>query len=81
MSMSGAALQKHRLGNLLLLPPRLNSKLQNIAPIDKAQAYRQTGLLIAGKVADALESGKWNSAAIGEREEAIIRWAMNEWAD
>ena len=34
----------HWLGNLTLLPPGLNSKLQDRGPKDKARAYRKTGL-------------------------------------
>ena len=42
---------KNRLGNLVLLPPKLNSKLQDDAP--KEQEPKPTGrrLLIAGEVA------------------------------
>lgn len=72
---------RHRLGNLVLLPPKLNSKLQNNAPKDKVEAYRKTGLLIAGDVADMIEFGRWNAKAITEREEALLAWAASEWAD
>lgn len=72
---------KHRLGNLLLLPPGLNSKLQDRSPEDKAEAYRQTGLLIAGSVADAIEKDGWGPKAIEKREEDILAWARTEWAD
>lgn len=72
---------KHRLGNLLLLPPKLNSKLSNLDPDQKVDAYRKTGLLIAGEVADLIEAGAWNGKAIEAREEAILEWAMDEWAD
>lgn len=72
---------RHRLGNLVLLPPKLNSKLQNINPSDKVAAYRKTGLLIAGAVADAIEAGKWNGAAVEARENEILQWAAREWAD
>ena len=36
---------RHRLGNLVMLPPGLNSKLRADRPKDKLVAYRQTGLL------------------------------------
>jgi hypothetical protein len=72
---------RHRLGNLVLLPPRLNSKLQNLDPKDKAEAYRKTGLLIAGEVADTIESHVWNTKAIAGREERLPTWAASEWAD
>ncbi len=72
---------KHRIGNLVLLPPKLNSKLQDDAPKDKATAYRKTGLLIAGEVADLIEADGWRSKSIEDREEVLLEWAANEWAD
>jgi hypothetical protein len=72
---------RHNLGNLLLLPPNLNSTLYNIKPRHKADAYRKTGLLIAGEVADTLENGRWSGKAIAEREDALLDWAATEWAD
>lgn len=73
--------QRHRLGNLVILPPRLNSKLQDINAKKKIEAYRKTGLLTAGEVADMIESRAWNSKAIAEREEGLLAWAASEWAD
>lgn len=72
---------RHCIGNLVLLPPRLNSKLQDDAPKDKAAAYRQTGLLIASKVADSIASEGWKAKTIKEREDALLEWASIEWAD
>jgi len=69
----------HRLGNLLILPPRLNSKLGAKAPEDKADDYRKTGLLIAQEVAESLRG--WNSDSIVERENTLLEWALQEWAD
>jgi hypothetical protein len=72
---------KHRLGNLLLLPPKLNSTLQDDSPKDKAEAYRKTGLLIAGEVADVIDSDGWSKKSVEERESALLQWASTEWAD
>jgi hypothetical protein len=69
----------HRLGNLLILPPRLNSKLGAKLPADKADDYRKTGLLAAQEVADVLP--KWSSVFTEEREENLLNWAKREWAD
>ncbi|MBT9141421.1 MAG: hypothetical protein DDT30_02013 [Dehalococcoidia bacterium] len=69
----------HRLGNLLILPPRLNSKLGAKAPEEKAGDYRNTGLLLAQQVADRLHS--WSFEATKERETALLEWALQEWAD
>ena len=71
-----------RLGNLLLLPPKLNSKLQDKDPFQKTDAYRKTGLLIAGEVADKIvASKKWNTKTIEERETELLNWALSEWDD
>ena len=72
---------RHRLGNLLLLPPRLNSTLQDDSPREKVDAYRQTGLLIAREVADRIESAPWNGRAIEARENDLLEWASVEWSD
>ena len=71
----------HRLGNLLLLPPGLNSKLQDKPPSEKADAYVKTGLLIAQEVADLITKRGWSPDVIEEREEALLKWALEEWAD
>lgn len=72
---------RHRLGNLVMLPPRLNSQLRANKPKDKFTAYRQTGLLIAGEVADLIESRGWTARVIEDREEELLAWAATEWAD
>ena len=71
----------HRLGNLVLLPPKLNSRLQDLAPKDKSISYRQTGLRIALEVADWVDGNGWSGKEIDAREDAILKWAMIEWAD
>jgi len=72
---------RHRLGNLVVLPPKLNSKLQDKDPKVKATDYRKTGLLIAGEVAELIEGGRWNATAIDARTETILDWVSREWAD
>ena len=64
-----------------MLPPKLNSKLRDKKPKDKATAYRRTGLMIAIEVADLIESRGWKASVIDEREEALLEWAATEWAD
>jgi hypothetical protein len=73
--------QRHRLGNLVMLPPKLNSKLKDKPAKEKADAYRKTGLLIAGEVADMIDDRGWGTKLIREREEALLEWASGEWAD
>ena len=77
---------KHRLGNLMLLPPEVNSGLQVTPPMDKRQAYRDTGLLIADEVAGLLdglkaEGKEWGEEAVEKRGEDLLRWAETEWGD
>ena len=71
----------HGLGNLLLLPPRLNSKLKNMSATEKADAYTKTGLLIAQEVADLISASGWTLETIKQREDDLLRWAIQEWAD
>jgi hypothetical protein len=70
-----------RLGNLLLLPPKLNSKLRELAPSKKTEEYRKTGLLIAGKAADQVDGFRWGPSRIKDREKGLLDWAKIEWAD
>ena len=72
---------RHRLGNLVLLPPKLNSTLQDKSAKYKAVHYRKTGLLIASEVADIIDTAGWKSSSIEEREERLIEWAAEEWGD
>lgn len=69
----------HRLGNLMLLPPRLNSKLRDKSPEAKREEYVRTGLHQAADVAKRIPT--WDRAAIVQREAELIDWAKQEWAD
>jgi hypothetical protein len=71
----------HRLGNLMMLPPGLNSKLQANDPRVKAKDYKSCGLLQAIEVARMVNGGKWDLAALEKREKRLIKWAAKEWAD
>lgn len=75
--------RRHHLGNLLLLPPGLNSQLQNLAPRKKVDAYREkTRLLIAQEVADMISASRgWSLKTMRERERRMLDWALREWAD
>jgi hypothetical protein len=70
--------QVHRLGNLVLLPPKLNSSLQALDPQKKRGAYIKSGLLIAQEVASELVE-PWKGASIEKREENLLEWAAEEW--
>ena len=72
----------HGIGNLLLLPPILNSQLRDKNPSEKAGGYTKTGLLIAQEVADYISKhGGWSEDAIKKRETHLLEWATQEWAD
>ena len=73
----------HYLGNLMILPPKLNSKLGSKALKDKAEDYIKTGLLVAQDVAQQLREnqGTWRSREIRERERKLLEWAAQEWSD
>ncbi len=74
--------QKHRLGNLVLLPPNLNSKLGDTSAKEKADSYVKTGLLVAGRVAAMIDkSGTWSKKEIQAWEDELTTWATTEWAD
>lgn len=70
----------HWLGNLMILPHRLNSSLGNKRPSEKAGKYRETGLLAAQEVAKSI-SGKWGRRQVVEREDRLLAWAKKEWGD
>lgn len=71
----------HRIGNLMLLPPRLNSKLRDKDPQAKVDCYRRTGLLIAGDVAETIAEHGWDETQIESRENKIINWIFSEFVD
>lgn len=73
----------HRLGNLTMLPPGMNSKLQDNDPAEKADAYATCGLIGTAQVAKLVMKGKkgWSKTKVLEREKALIAWARREWKD
>lgn len=71
----------HCLGNLLLLPPGLNSRLQDRPPSKKVDEYTKTGLLIAQEVAEIVSTSGWTFKTMKEREGRLLQWAIQEWSD
>ncbi len=69
----------HWLGNLMLLPPKLNSKLGDKEPKEKIEAYRDTGMRIAVNVAQQCSEG-WTRKKVLDRERRLLGWASKEWA-
>ena len=70
----------HFLGNLILLPPGLNSKLSARKPLEKITEYRATGLRAASEVADVIEANGWNLTQIEAREKILLDWVRSTWA-
>ena len=71
----------HHLGNLMMLPPGVNSKLQDLDPAEKAKTYRTCGLLSSIEVAKLIEKGTWNRASAEARAKTVLSWAQTEWKD
>jgi hypothetical protein len=69
----------HRLGNLMLLPPGLNSSLSSKKPAEKLNEYRATGLYAASEVADTIEADGWKLTQVIEREKKILEWVRITW--
>ncbi|MDE0323422.1 MAG: DUF262 domain-containing HNH endonuclease family protein [Candidatus Poribacteria bacterium] len=70
---------RHRLGNLLILPPQLNSQLGDKPPESKVDDYQRTGLLIAADVAETIKKDGWGEEEIGSREDDILDWISSEY--
>ena len=67
----------HRLGNLLVLPPGVNSKAGTKAFMDKVQIYKSvSGLYHVSKVARLRD---WNLAAIERIEKELLTFAKEQW--
>ena len=69
----------HRLGNLLLLPPGLNSELGDKDPKAKVDDYQRTGLLIARDVAETIQKEGWSEVEIETRENELLTWIFREY--
>ncbi|WP_322920046.1 DUF262 domain-containing protein [Agrobacterium tumefaciens] len=77
---SYATTYTHELGNLAMLPPRINSSLQADPPQSKAQTYLTSGLL--GTMAVGLsiqQDGVWDEKTVRERTLLIHEFVLNEW--
>ena len=69
----------HRLGNLLLLRPGLNSQLNDLEAEAKVESYIRTGLFIATEVARTIERDGWGIEQIEEREQRLLNWIRCKW--
>jgi hypothetical protein len=71
----------HSWGNLTMLPPGINSSLQDTPPAEKATTYKQCGLRATMAVADMIAAGSWNEASVAARTAEIGEFIRIEWAD
>lgn len=68
----------NRLGNLVILPLKLNSKLQNSGFNIKKQEYKQTALYSAREIS---KFDDWDIKTIEQRTIELLTWAQKEWDD
>ena len=66
----------HRLGNLMVLPPRVNSSAGAKSFGEKKKIYRKNRLRLMDEV---LRKKDWNKTTIEEREKKLLEWAITEW--
>lgn len=72
----------HHLGNLTMLPPRVNSSLQDRPPHQKAARYIESGLQATMQVGRDIQNGvRWNKQAVLDRAARIEEFVRKEWAD
>lgn len=69
---------KHRLGNLVIVTPSLNSQLGNKCFSEKLKKYKQLKLRIIDEISTAKD---WDLPAINRRENRLIKWAKETWDD
>ena len=67
----------HRLGNLIILPPEINSSLGKLPFHEKLPIYRECTHL--RMVREITEYEVWNKEKIDERELQIAEWAEEYW--
>ena len=68
----------HRLGNLLLLSPNVNSQCSNKSFINKKIIYKKQLLRLKDEI---IEKKDWNIKNLESRERKLINWAKETWCD
>jgi Protein of unknown function DUF262/Protein of unknown function (DUF1524) len=69
----------HRLGNLLVLPPGLNSMAGTKAFADKVKIYKSGSVKGLHHVQEVATLKDWNLAAIEKREKELLNFAKEQW--
>lgn len=72
----------HHLGNLTMLPPGVNSMLQDSPPSAKSKTYKDCGLRGTVEVAGVVDraNGVWDTKQITDRATALQAFIRSEWA-
>lgn len=65
------------LGNLMILPPKVNSKAGAKSFVEKKAIYKKNYLRLMDEV---LKKKDWNHATIQEREEHLFSWMEETWS-
>ena len=68
----------HRLGNLLVLPPGINSSAGQKSFGEKKEIYKRNFLRMMN---DVLGCDEWTPQSIEQREEVLLKWAKVEFDD
>jgi hypothetical protein len=73
----------HTLGNLTILPPRLNSQAGNKGFVDKKDVYKRANIYSLNEVIfkDGSERRAWNASAVKARTQSLIEFAKEQWKD
>lgn len=72
----------HGLGNLVMLPPGVNSSLKDKPPEQKAVRYIECGMNATVAVGREIDGGmKWNKEAVRKRAADIEAFVRVEWGD
>lgn len=66
----------NRLGNLMILPGNINSKIKNKGFIIKKREYSKTEMLSTKEI---LEYKDWDIKTIEERTNKLLKWAAERW--
>ena len=73
---------RHHLGNLTMLPPSVNSSLQDKSAIRKADTYIKCGIRETISVGERIkETGRWTRKDVKARAKRILKFARTEWAE
>ncbi|WP_426231723.1 DUF262 domain-containing protein [Pararhizobium sp. DWP3-4] len=80
MPQSSGAAYIHNIGNLTMLPPRVNSSLQATSPVAKASVYQSSGLLGTAAIAVTITTNNgWDETDVDARTTAIDAFVRSEW--